>query len=250
MDLATKYSAEPPSATSTVRFITFAVYRRTGTLGAKNAVIEVLHGASAARFAPDGCVELLAGNVPYNAKSFLTLAPADGEGLLMLYGRDALDETYAWRRKARDLDAEFAYAEIEIAVGHIEKGLVDRAGLRAAAGNVRFTNVRRMKASLQLDILARFAGYVMREGGDPDVSMSCPAQMALRPDLFTSTLRDDADLGQLDTLVMPVADNPAVPGQMRQVALIRPSAQVAGITQGSDEVRIVLPNWMNVRQQQ
>lgn len=236
------------TATSTIRFTTFALYRNVGKRGQTNSFVEVLHGASAGRFGDDGRVELLAGSAPFNTLAYEKLAPKDGEGLLMLYGhRDALDELQAWRRKARDLDAEMAWATVEVAVGHMETNLIDRASMKAAAGTLRFANVRRMKASLQIDILERFAGYVSAEGGNADSKMSRPVQMATRPDLFVRALEDDADLRALDALVIPVADDPEVPGRIRQVALVRPSAQVVEVRQGSSEASILLPQWMTGR---
>lgn len=230
---------------STVKLTTFSIFRTHGAPGASGSTVETLYGASAARFNDTNGVELLADSVPFHADAFVDRAPRPGCGLLMLYGiRDTLEEMHYWRTKARELGASFTYAEIEFAVGDIEVGLTDRKKLKDAAGKGRFLNLRRMTASLQSQVLQRFSQYAAAEGRDISEEMSRVSQIATRPDYFDNLFDDDADMGKLDILVVPVADDPAVPGRMRQVAYVRPGAEVVSTVQGSDEATILLPAWM------
>ena len=231
---------------STIHFKSMAVYRKTGKPGAPTSFIEALHGASAGRFAEDGQVELLVGNVPLNTKALRARAPKDGVALLMLYGHhDAISELCAWRKRADELDAEFAVVDYEVEVGRIEVKSVTHETLLDQS--VRFANVRRMTSAVQLDLLALFATYVEEEGGNPTRSMAHPIQMATRPDLFVRALREAKLLRHLDAMVIPVADDPQVPGRIRQVAVISPRARVVS-ARSTGDVRFLLPSWMSASQ--
>ena len=228
---------------STVKLTTFSIYKvNTGPAGAS---IQTLAGSVAVRFGASGQVELLADSVPFHADSFRDRAPKPGFGLLMLYGiRDTLEEMHFWRTKAREMGAEFTSAEIEFAVGDIEVGLTDRAKLKAAAGKGTFLNLRRMTSSLQSQVLHQFSEYAASEGANINEEMSRVSQIATRPDLFDKLLVDDSDLSKLDILVVPVADDPAAPGRMRQVAYVKPGAKVLSVVQGTDQATVLLPLWM------
>lgn len=229
--------------TSSVKLTTFSIYKVTK--GPSGSSIQTLAGSVDARFGDTGQVELLADSVPFHADLFRQKAPKPGFGMLMLYGiRDTLEEMHYWRTKAREMGAEFASAEIEFAVGVIEVGLTDRAKLKAAAGKSSFLNLRRMTSSLQSQILHQFSEYAASEGANIDEEMSRVSQIATRPDLFDKLLVDDSDLAKLDVLVVPVADDPAVPGRMRQVAYVKPGAKVLSTVQGTDKATILLPQWM------
>jgi hypothetical protein len=231
---------------STVKLTAFALFKRERVAGQPGFTVERICGASAARVSDDGSIELLADSVPFHAPSFQSKSPKPGNGLLMLYGiRDALDEMQYWRTRARDLGAEFTHAEFEFAVGSIEVGLTDRPLLKAAAGRTRFLNVRRMSAALQSEVLQHFSGYAESEGTPLDERLPRLALLASRPDLFDKVFCDDADLGRLDILVIPVADDPSTPKAVRHVAYVRPSARCVSVNQGDTTVRIVLPSWMN-----
>jgi hypothetical protein len=220
---------------STVTLTTFAIYKTTRAGG-----VEHLFGAVDSRRAADGAVELLASSVPLNAASFKDLAPQVGEGLLMLYGRDSLEELHRWRAKARAIGAEFSYAEVDVEVGDIQVGLTDRAMLKNAQPKTRFLNVRRMRAGLRLQIADAFSRYA--EGEDNTGSGTRVSQIAMRPDRFGRLFQDDADFGALDVLVIPVADDPDELGKMRSLAYVRPGARVVDIRHAG--ARIVLPTWM------
>lgn len=230
---------------STVKLTTFAAYKLKGPRGAVASTIETVFGATAARFGADGKVELLADSVPFHADSFKSRAPKQGAGLLMLYGnRDALEESFYWRTKARELGAEFASAEFEIDVGDLEMGLTDRQMLIDTEGKNRFLNLRRMKKDLQLDVLAKFAEYIAAEGGDVEKRMSIVAHIATRPDIFDLLLQEDIELSRLDVLVIPVADDPANPAKIRQVAYVKSGAKVVSVSQSGTGATILLPSWM------
>jgi hypothetical protein len=230
---------------STVKLTAFALFKRERVAGQPGFTVERICGASAARVCDDGSIELLADSVPFHAPSFQSKSPRPGNGLLMLYGiRDALDEMQYWRTRARDLGAEFAHAEFEFAVGTIEVGLTDRPLLKAAAGRNRFLNVRRMSAALQSDVLLHFSEYSDSEGTPLDERLPRLAQIASRPDLYDKAFIDDADLGRLDILVIPVADDPSSPKAVRQVAYVRPNARCVSVNQGNSGVCILLPSWM------
>ena len=186
--------------------------------------------------------------MPFHSEQFRAKAPKEGCGLLTLYGvRDSLEELHYWRTLARDLDAEFASAELEFEIGHIEPGLTDRALLKSTAGKKsRFLNFRRMKASLQTEILERFTAYSVSDGTGIDEELNRVSQIATRPDLFDRLLVEDPDLSKLDILVIPVADDPALPGRMRQVAYVKPGATLVSTVHSNSEARILLPAWMNI----
>lgn len=230
---------------SSVKLNIFSIYKVIGTPGTSGASIQTLAGSVNARFGENNRVELLADSVPFHADSFRNKAPKPGFGLLMLYGiRDTLEEMHFWRTKAREMGAEFTSAEIEFAVGDIEVGLTDRAKLKAASGKGKFLNLRRMTSALQSQVLHRFSEYAASEGANINEEMTRVSQIATRPDLFDKLLEDDSDLAKLDILVVPVADDPAAPGRMRQMAYVKPGAEILSIVQGSDQATILLPIWM------
>jgi hypothetical protein len=231
---------------SSVKLTAFSLYRVSGTPGAANASVTPVCGAVAGRFGADSRIELLADSVPFHSASFKGKAPKEGFGMLMLYGvRDTLEEMHYWRTEARKIGAEFAHAEIEFLVGDIEVGLTDRAKLKANAGKGKFLNLRRMTSSLQTQVLTKFGEYAVSEGANIDDEMSRVSQIATRPDFFDRLLQEDHDLAKLDVLVIPVSDDPEVPGRMRQVAYVKPGAQVVSIVQGTDAATLLLPKWMS-----
>lgn len=233
---------------STVKLTTFSIFKRHGIPGAEGSYIEPLFGSTAARFTKDNKIELLMDSVPFHSESFKSKAPKVGFGCLMLYGiRDSLEEIKFWSAKARQMDAEFASAEFEFAVGNIEVGLTDRKKLKESRGDKLFLNLRRMTSSLQLEILLKFTDYALAEGGGINEKMNRVSQIATRPDFFDKLLKDDKDLAKLDILVVPVADDPEVPGHMRQVAYVKPGADLVSVVQGSDAATIVMPDWMKSR---
>jgi len=230
---------------STVKLTTFSIYKALKKPNEAGETVKVLFGASASRVNDSGNIELLADSVPFHTEAFKTKAPKPGFGLLMLYGiRDSLEELYYWRSQARAMGAEFTYAEFELAIGYLEPGLTDRKILQDTKGKSRFLNLRRMRASLQSQILQRFSEYVSSEGADINEEMSRVSQIATRPDLFDRLLVEDKDLAKLDVLVIPVNDDVEGTGKMRQVAYVKPGIQVVSVVQGSDTATIVLPSWM------
>ena len=230
---------------SSVRVTAFSIFKRRKTPDATGSPVDVLYGASSGRFGDDGKLELLADSVPFHSVSFKNKAPKPGFGLLLLYGiRDSLEEMQYWRIKAREMGAEFVYAEFEFEVGTIEPKLTDRQLLKATAGKNRFLNLRRMKSELQIQVLESFLTYAESDGEESDENLSRVSQIANRPDLFDRLLVDDRDFAALDILVIPVADDNELPGKMRQLAYVKPCAKVLSILQGSSDVRILLPAWM------
>lgn len=230
---------------SSVRVTAFSIFRKRKTPDASGSPVDVLYGASSGRLGDDGKLELVADSVPFHAESFKNKAPKPGFGLLMLYGiRDSLEEMQYWRIKAREMGAEFVSADFEFEVGTIEPKLTDRQLLTATAGQNRFLNFRRMKSELQTQVLESFAAYANSDGMESDENLSRVSQIANRPDLFDRLLVDDRDFAALDILVIPVADDDAFPGKMRQLAYVKPGARVLTILQGSSDVRILLPAWM------
>lgn len=232
-------------ASSTIKLICFALYRTKGSFGEGNLSVEPLFGASDARISNTGTIELLASSVPFHSNTFLDRAPRAGFGMLMLYGiRDALEEMRYWSGKARELDADFTYVEIEFAVGTIEVGLMDRDLLKATNGENKFLNVRRMKASLQTEILEMISGYARGDGIDVNEEMSRISQIANYPNYFDYVLIDDEVLSKLDIMVIPVADKPGMPNRMRQLAYVRAGSVIVTAQQSRTDATILLPNWM------
>lgn len=231
---------------STVKLVTFALFensKRGVAAGAGPAKPVV--GAVASRIGDSGKLELLADSVPFRSRKFDSRKPADGCGMLMLYGvRDTLDEIHHWRTYAREHQLEFASAEYELDVGNIEVGLVNRQTLKEHGTEMAFANLRRMTVSLQSEILHRFSEYAISEGVGIDEEMRRISQIATRPDLFDKLLQDDRELANLSVLVIPVADDPALPGRMRQLAYVRPGVKVVSVVQSNDEVDILLPAWL------
>ena len=233
---------EPESAS--VKLMSFCLYRLHGSPGSARARLEVVAGASDARFGPDGKIQLLASSVPFRSKQFKKYAPKPGAGILALYGhRDALDELQYWRGQARLLKADFAWAEFEVLVKEISTQLVDREMLKTNR-TIGFLNLRRCQAKLQTEIQEKFAEYVLSDGGKPDREMARVAQIATRPDLFTRLLQDDPDLRNVSVVVTPVADDPEVPGRTRQLAFVRAGSTVTKLVQGGDQYEILLPQWL------
>lgn len=237
-----------PSKVDVTTFALFKVRNRFKS----DAKIEILAGASHGRFAADGSVELLADSVPFHSSAMLRFAPKAGYGMLMLYGiRDAIEELHYWRNKAREIEAEFAVATVQIEVGHIDPGMVGHEKLAQFATlndqrrfPGRFLNVRRMTKDLQEHILKTFKRYAKRDGLGED-AMSRVSQIATRPDYFGEILHDDPELSRhLDLLVIPIADDASGRGAIRQLGFVRPGAKVLSVTQGTDGVSILLPTWL------
>jgi len=163
---------------------------------------------------------------------------------LMLYGiRDTLEEVMKWRKVAREKEAEFASAEVEIDVGYMEPGLVDFAMLKERGDSVQFSNLRRMTAETQTKILEKFILYAAVDGRK-DPEMDRVSSIANHPDYFDRLFQEEKSIKNLSVLVIPVADDPSGNGKMRQIAYVRPGAKIVGIKQGMTEARIVLPRWM------
>lgn len=236
--------ADSSRVVSTIKLTTFALYSARGTRTDRE--VKVIAGATNPRIAQDFVIELDAANVPFASRAFREREPKEGHGLLMLYGiRDTLDEVMKWRKLAREKpNTFFASAEIEIEVGQLESGLVDRKMLKAQGAEMAFANLRRMTADTQTEILDRFAEYAAQDKLKPKTDMSRISQIAMHPEYFDRLFQDDRAFKHLSIFVIPVADNPEVKGRMRQLAYVRPGAKIVGIKQGSTEARIVLPSWM------
>lgn len=227
---------------STVRLITYALYKSASSHPTSADEVKILVGASKAKINNDGKLELEMASGAMQSPDLAGHMPADG--LLMLYGlRDAAMELQRMRTEARRVGAELAYADVEIEVGEIEVGLVDRELLHGAK-DMRFLNVSRMKSSLQTEILNEFSECTKKDGTDIDEKLSRVLQIATRPDLWDKVFKKDPDLKRLSVLVIPLADDPAAPRAMRNVAYVRPGANINSIVQGSDHVSLVLPGWM------
>lgn len=233
---------------SSIRVIAFSIFKKRKTPDADGSPVDILYGAASAKLVTEKTVELVelvADSVPFHAESFKKKAPNPGFGILMLYGiRDSLEEMHYWRNKARELRAEFVSAEFEFEVGDIESGLTDRALLKTTKGRNKFLNVRRMRSALQTEILDSFTAYANADGTGIDDGLDRVSQIATRPDLFDRLLVDDRQLSTLRMLVIPVSDNPDLPGRMRQLAYVKPGVKPVSALQGSGEARIVLPEWM------
>lgn len=232
--------AKPPAK---VALTSFVVYRVHGRAGDPEATVEVLAGGEAARFTPEGKLQLLAASAPFHSDAFKARAPKPGHGLLALYGhRDALDELQYWRARAREMKAEFAYCNFDVQVDRISDALLDRKRLRESHDS-KFLNLRRTMTGLQTEIFERFAGYVAAEGGT-NTTMTAVSHIATRPDLFDRLFDDDKDFKHLSVFVIPVADDLEVPGKMRQMAYLRPGSKVLNVVQGNDQVDVLLPAWL------
>ncbi len=233
---------------SKIKLATYAAYRKaTSTAKQKKAgdtpEPEILFGA--AGFTRDK----VSGNWVFTCAP-LPLGPGQRppeQGLTMLYGfRDTIDELKRRRDQARTAGAEFRSMEVEIEVGEIEVGLVDRKRVK----DLKFVNLRRMTAALQSEILKKFSDYVTEEKKaagrasrlvkDMDEDMSRVQQIAQRPDLFGRLLTEDRDLKGLEVLVIPIED-PEVRGGMRQIAYVRPKAKIISIQQSVDDDILALP---------
>lgn len=228
---------------ASVKLTVFALYQRLA-----NGLIRPLHGVSDVRQSEDGKMEFLTSGVPYRSKEFINKRPPDGEGLMMLYGgKDVLDELMYWRRIARDEGASFAWAEIEVEVGYLEPLQITRELLRDPRRNLSFINFRRASIGLQNDVFDVFSTLTKESGGkvvEDKGALSRVVQIAQHPEHWPVLCAEDEDLGRLGVIVVPVADDPVFPERIRQVAFVRPSAKIIKISQGTTDVRIVLPSWM------
>jgi hypothetical protein len=223
---------------STVRLITFALYKSAALRPKSADEVEIIAGASQAKIVKDGKLELVIASCPMQSAQLVPKTPVDG--ILMLYGiRDTTLELQRMRNEARRLNAEFAFADVEVEIGDIEVGLVDRALLDKKT--LRFLNVRRMKSSLQADVLKKFSEFAKSENQDIDGSMERVSQIATRPDLWDKLFANDPGFKNLEVLVIPVADDPHVLGAMRSLAYVRRNAKITKIVQGSDHVSLAMP---------
>lgn len=196
-----------------------------------------------------GMVHITADSVPFHQRCMDGRAPQPGRGLLALFGiRDALDELQYWRTVARNSQAQFAYIQLQVDVGSSSSGVLKRSELRAQGSSLRFLNVRRCAADMQKQWLSQFAQWVQAEGGDAQRDMQHVRHMAHRPDLFERLLHEDPDLQHIDVMVLPLADR-AEPARTRQVAYLRAGAKVVSAAQGSDQIRMHLPEWMGAAAQ-
>ncbi|WP_455555969.1 hypothetical protein [Comamonas sp.] len=192
----------------------------------------------------EGQAHLLAGSVPFHDRHMDVLSPQQGKGMLALFGiRDALSELQHWRTIARNSHAQFTYVHMQVDVGSAHTGVVTRALLREKQAGLRFINAKRCSAEMQKEWLARFAQWVREEGGDVTQDMAHVRQMAKRPDLYERLLWEDEDLRWIDVMVLPLADWPDST-QTRQVAYVRAGAPLLQLVQGSDQVQVHLPDWM------
>lgn len=234
---------------ASVKLTVFALYERL-----QNGLIRPLHGISDVRHAEDGKIDILTSGVPYRSKSFIDQQIPDGEGLLMLYGgKDVLDELMYWRRVAREENASFAWAEVEVEVGYLEPLQITRELLRDPRRNLSFINFRRVSVDLQNDVSEAFATLNIEKkklkkaetaGAETKTAVQRVVEIALTPEHWPTLCADDEDFSRLGVIVVPVADDPSYPTKIRQVAFVRPSAKIIKITQGSTDARIVLPSWM------
>ena len=187
------------------------------------------------------------GSVPFHDRSMDSKAPSQQYGLLALFGiRDALDELQHWRTVARNSQAQFASLQVQVDVGVPTAGVLTRQHLQDQGANLRFLNVKRCAAELQKAWLQQFAQWVAAEGGDVARSMAHVRQMAQRPDLFERLLYTDPDLQHIDVMVLPLADRNEV-DRVRQVAYLRAGTPLMAVTQGSDQMHVSLPQWMEQR---
>ena len=197
-----------------------------------------------------GKAQVTVGSVPFHDRAMDALAPAQERGMLALFGiRDALEELQHWRTVARSSQAEFAYLQLQVDVGVASSGVLTRQQLRWHGADMRFLNVKRCAAEMQKDWLKQFAQWVQEEGGDPAQTMAHVRQMALRPDLFERLLHVDPDLQHIDVMVLPLADRNDV-ARVRQVAYLRAGTPLISMAQGSDQMEVTLPAWMQQRVQQ
>lgn len=195
----------------------------------------------------EGVAQVTLGSVPFHDRGMDALAPSQQRGLLTLFGiRDALDELQHWRAVARNSHAQFAYVQVQVDVGVTHTGVLTRQQLQAQGAHLRFVNVKRCAADLQKAWLQQFAQWVVQEGGDAALTMAHVRQMALRPDLFERLLYTDPDLQHIDVMVLPLADRNDV-GRVRQVAYLRAGTPLVSLVQGSDQMHVNLPQWMQTR---
>ncbi len=226
---------------STVKVITFAVYSKSGS--ARAPKIKCIHGASDARVAEDGVIELLIDNIPFNSKTFKGKPPAPGKGLLMLYGNtDPLADQARWFATARANGWQIARAELEIEVGYMEAGMVSRQILKEYGRYMHFANLRRLTADLQTSIAEDFARYAEKEMSTVDAERL--QDVARNPQYFDRLFEEDKDFSRLTVFATVLLDDPQFPKKMRQVAYVRPEAKIVDIRQGGTDVRLVLPSWM------
>lgn len=228
---------------STARLTSFALYKPTQTK--PGAAPQILTGASRASISASGRLELEAASVPTHSVALAKHLPTGG--LLMLYGlRDAMLELQRMRSEARRVQAEFAYVDLEVDLGTIESGLVDRQALQRRP-DLQFLAFRRMKADLQLEILQRFHQYAQADGSSFNDKLSRTEQIASRPDLWDRLCDDDDDFRHLKVIIIPLGDSDGSPDGVRYVAYARPGLHVVTAVQGSDHVALNLPAWMAPR---
>ncbi len=254
---------------SSVKLTTFAIYRKPGRSGRRSAPVagspaptgaapagpDLLYGATAAEpilegGKPTGNFVLTAGSVPLGPGQ---LAPKSG--IYALYGfRDTIEELKRSKDRAREMGAEFRSMDIEVDVGTIPVGVVDRKHLKED-GSIRFANLRRTTAKLQSEILDRMYGYVEEENAELkalpkakrpdrffgfDQSLARIQQIGQRPELLDRVMEEDRDLKNIDVLVVTIMDE-TVPFGFRQLAYVRPRAVILDVSQNRDADYLKLP---------
>lgn len=225
---------------STIRLTTFSLFRKEPGGG-----ITLLTGGLRGGLNKEtGKIEIVTGSVPFNSELFVNERQPTG-GLLMLYGiRDMLEATKLWRGYARELGCEFVHAEFEFEVGTIFPTMVTPELLqdKSRSEESRFVNIRRTNTAFQEQMLECFSEIAKRDGVSIDDEMSRVWQISTRPNYWDEIFKTQKKLmGGIEVLVIPVADDPRDPSNIRQLAYVRPNAKVVGSYQGREDVEIVLP---------
>lgn len=218
---------------SKIKLTAFAAF----TVNPNSKKASIAFGATGIQLGPDGRRIITMGSVPLHTRKM----EVPDDGLTLLYGmRDAIDELKLRRDAAVAAGKEFHYADVDVEVGSVEAGLVNEKNVVG----LKFANVRRMTVKLQTIILDAFGGYVEEAGGRLPGEMSTIKQIATRPDLFGKLLAEHPLFKTIDVLAFPVSDNAGQSAPFRQLAYVRPGANILCIEQNTEINEFVLPESM------
>lgn len=158
------------------------------------------------------------------------------DGLLLLYGRDAIPATSSAFKLALEQNAKLQTAILRIEIGEITVGNVTPDELRK--GDVKFLSWTRLSVELQNDIYA----YFSRKMNITDDNQITLELISSRPDLFEKLLEEDRDFQNIRLFVIPVKDAKKI----RYLAYVprRAAGYLLSVAQGTDSALLLPPIWL------
>jgi hypothetical protein len=158
------------------------------------------------------------------------------DGLLLLYGRDAIPATSSAFKLALEQHAKLQTVILRIEIGEINVGNVTLDDLRK--GDVKFLSWTRLSVELQNDIYAYFSKK-MNITDDNQITLEL---ISSRPDLFEKLLEEDKDFQNIRLFVIPVKDA----RKIRYLAYVprRAAGHLLSVAQGTDSALLLPPTWL------